>query len=68
MKKLFVVLLGAMALAGCNDVNGVSSKSFIRDCYSRGGVPVVIKEGDIKIHTAQLCIKKEALYKWNVDQ
>ena len=68
MKKLLVAALAVLALAGCNDVNGVSSKSFIQNCYAKGGVPIILKEGDIKIHTGQFCIKKDAIINYNTDQ
>lgn len=68
MKKLLIAAVAVMALAGCNDVNGVKSKSFIRDCYGKGGVPIILKEGDIKTHTGQFCIKKDAVLDYNTEQ
>ncbi|CAM0023114.1 hypothetical protein VPHD148_0087 [Vibrio phage D148] len=67
MKRLLVAALAVITLAGCNDVNGVKSDRFIRDCYSKGGVPIVTKRGEMSVHEGQFCIKKEAVLGYNED-
>lgn len=68
MKRLFVAAITVMILAGCNDVNGVKSETFIRNCYAKGGVPIILKEGDTRTHTGQFCIRKDAILDYNSEQ
>ena len=68
MKKLLIIAVTLLTLAGCGEVNGVDNKIFVRSCYSKGGVPFILREGDIKESVAQFCIKKDAILDHNTEQ
>ncbi|CAL9964516.1 hypothetical protein VPHD69_0087 [Vibrio phage D69] len=67
MKKLLIAAVVILTLAGCNQVNGVKSSKFIKSCYANGGVPIILKVGDIQTHEGQFCIKKEAVLDYSED-
>lgn len=68
MKKLLIIAVALLALAGCGEVNGVDNKVFTKSCYNKGGVPFVLREGDVHESVAQFCIKKDAILDYNTEQ